>query len=720
MGLLRSSILCAPVLFFLSAAASRAAGAAPLVENHLSALTNVLQIRLLTPNEAQKGFPVRLRGVVTYCDPRSNDLFVQDTTAGIYVVLDTNVCDKLAAGQSVEIAGTTDIGDFAPVVRAVAVRLTGQAPLPMPHQVTMNELFTGKEDSQRIEVSGGVRSATVLAERKYLNLAMDGQRLRVSIQNLDRSNATELISKYIGTTVRVRGVCYSRYNTLGQFCLPWVAVSSLDDVVVESPPPDSPGMVSIANLARFNSSGYYGNRVKVIGVVTLQKDDGAVFIQDNGKGLCVLLAQPTALTPGDRVTVSGYTALGDYIPILEDATVEVLRHGDAPAPIAVDLKSLLGSPETYDYVLVRVEANLINLINGPGQQTLVLEASNSVMTADIANGQANGTGISLRNGSQLGLTGIFIAQSPLKWIPGFTPSRERSGSNPFYFPPESVQILLRAEGDIVVLHHPPWWTLARLLWVVGVMMLVLLVGLAWGMALDRRVRWQTKIIAEKVRREGVIEERDRIAREFHDTLEQELVAITMQLDTIKAQSAGASPTEQRHLEQACSMSRRSLSEARRSVWALRSHLLENCTLEAALKEIADPLFHEMGIEVFVTQTGIPRKLPVLTEHNLLRIGQEGLANAFKHSRAKKINVSIAYEPTSVRLAISDDGIGFDVSAANSPRRGHFGLLDMRERAEKIGGTFSLASQRSGGTDLVITVVTAPGDLLEPNHSPNGL
>jgi signal transduction histidine kinase len=719
-GLLRSAIRRAAVLLVLTSTASRAGGAAPPVENHLPGLTNVLQIRSLTPGEAQKGFPVKLRGVVTYCDPRSNDLFVQDATAGIYVVLNTNACDKFAAGQSVEIAGTTDIGDFAPVVKAGAMRATGQAPLPIPHQVTMNELFTGKEDSQRVEVSGVVRSATVLAERKFLNLAMDGQRLRVSIENLDRSNATQLISKYIGTVVRVRGVCYSRYNMLGQFCLPWVAVASLDDVAIESPAPDPPGIVSIANLARFNSSGYYGHRVKVTGVVTSQKDDGAMFIQDNGRGLCVLLAQPATLAPGDRVMVSGYTAIGDYIPILEDATVEVLRHGESPAPIAVDLKSLLGSPENYDYVLVRVEGNLVNLISGPAQQTLVLEASNSVMTADLANGQASETVKLLRNGSQLGLTGIFIAQSPLKWIPGFIPSRERPGSNPFYFPPESVQILLRAPEDIRVLHHPPWWTLARLLWVVGVMMLVLLIGLAWVVALDRRVRWQTQIIADKVRRESVMEERDRIAREFHDTLEQELVAITMQLDTIKAQSAGASPTERRHLEQACSMSRRSLSEARRSVWALRSHLLENCSLETALKEIADPLFHEMGIAVSVTQTGTPRKLPVLTEHNLLRIGQEGLANAFKHSHAKSINVSIAYEPNLVRLTISDDGLGFDVAAANSPRRGHFGLLDMRERAEKIGGTFSLTSQRGGGTNLVITMATTPCDMPEPNHSTSGL
>ena len=104
-----------------------------------------------------------------------------------------------------------------------------------------------------------------------------------------------------------------------------------------------------------------------------------------------------------------------------------------------------------------------------------------------------------------------------------------------YSPPESVQILLRSYADIAVIRQPPWWTLARLLWTLGIMSFVILAGLAWVVVLDRRVRQQTQIIQQKVRREGVLEERDRIAREFHDTLEQELAAITIQLGTVEAQ-----------------------------------------------------------------------------------------------------------------------------------------------------------------------------------------
>jgi len=513
-------------------------------------------------------------------------------------------------------------------------------------------------------------------------------------------------------------VCYSRYNMRGQFRVPWVAIAGLSDVTVESTSPGHPKEVSIPSLARFNSGGYYGNRVKVQGVVTLQKDDGTVFIQDHGNGLCVLLTQPARLSPGDIVTISGYTADGEYVPMMEDATARVVRHGGPPSARATDLKSLLGAPQDFDYALVRIEASLINVIDGPMQQTLVMQASNSVITAVLDGPKAAEACKALKNGSQLGITGVFVAQSPLKWIPGFTPSRERAGTDSYYFPPDSVQILLRSYGDIDVVRRPPWWNLSRLLWVVGIMAFVLLGGLAWVVMLDRHVRRQTQIIGEKVRREGVLEERDRIAREFHDTLEQELVAITIQLDAVRAQSRDTSPAGRRHLDLACSMSRRSLSEARRSVWDLRSHLLENGRLDTALKEISEPLFQDSGIEISVAHSGTPRRLPALTEHNLLRIGQEALTNAFKHSQAKTIAVVVAYDAKHVQLSILDDGTGFDLQSVESANGGRFGLLDMQERSEKIGGSFVLSSKPGCGTEVRVTVATTVLAQSAQRHSPS--
>jgi signal transduction histidine kinase len=665
----------------------------------LPSLTSAQQIRRLEPEEAQKGLPVRLRGVVTYYDARLHNLFLQDATEGIFALVAPNVRTNIAAGQEIEVEGVSDKGDYAPMVKASAIRILGKGQLPAPRRVTIDQLFTGLEDSQWIEVSGVVRSTTVLDQRRYLNLAMNGERVMAYVENLHETDADQLID----ATVRLRGVCYSRYNMKRQLRVPWLAVSSLADIIVEQTSPKQPGEVSLASLGQFNPDAQYGNHVKVSGVVTLQNPDGSLFIQDDGHGLRVQVAQPAKLVPGDRLVVSGYTTLGQYSPVLEDAALQLMGHEVPPLPIPTDLGALLDSPEDLEGMLVRVKASLMNLVDSPGRQTLVLQSSNSIFTASMESSQVDERFKALQIGSQLALTGVFVAQSPERWVPGISRSRAVSVSSVPYSPPESVQILLRSFDDIAVIHQPPWWTLPRLLWTIGIMSFVMLAGLAWVVVLDRRVRRQTQVIQQKVRREGVLEERDRIAREFHDTLEQELAAITIQLDAVSARSDGSSPVARQQLELARNMTRRSLSEARRSVWDLRSHLLENSSLDAALKEVVVPMSVAAGIEITVQSSGTPKKLPALTEHNLLRITQEALTNAFKHSRSKKIVVSLNYEPKQVRLGIRDDGAGFDFQSAGTANGGHFGLLDMRERAEKIGAHFALTTKRGVGTEILVIV-----------------
>jgi len=666
--------------------------------NTLTCLTNAQQLRELDPETAGENLPVRMVGVVTYYDATLFNLFFQDATVGIFVLVASDISTHFAAGQEIEVVGVSGKGDYAPIVKASAIRVLGKAQLPVPRRVSIDQLLTGLEDSQWIEVSGVVRSTTILDGRHYLNLAMNGQRIMTYVKGLNESDARKLIN----TTIRLRGVCYSRYNMKRQLRVPWLAVSSLADVVIEQPSPEQPKEVSIASLAQFNSGGYYGNLVKVSGVVTLQKADGTLFIQNQGSGLCVQVAQADKLAPGDRVMVLGYSAIGQYVPILEDATVQLIGQGEPPLAIPAVLETLLNAPEDFTGVLVQLKATLMNLVDSAGRQTLVLQSSNSIFTANIENSRADEHLKSLKLGSEIALTGVFVAQSPGKWVPGVAQSREISSSIP-YSPPESVQILLRSYADVAVIREPPWWTLSRLLWILGIMTLILLAGLVWVVVLGRRVSQQTRIIEEKVRRAGVLEERDRIAREFHDTLEQELAAITIQLDAVEAQLNGSPEAVRRLLGLARNMIRRSLSEARRSVWDLRSHLLENCDLAGALTEMAAPLAAASGAEIAIQSTGVPRKLPAVTEHNLLRVTQEALANALKHSGAKKIIVALSYEPSQVQLRLHDNGNGFDLLTAGQASGGHFGLLDMRERAEKIGARFSLTSRPGHGTEILLRI-----------------
>ncbi len=706
-----SQALCLLSWFLILTYAWPASGQA---RNDLSWLTNAVQIRQLDPDTAQNKLPVRLRGIVTYYDAPLFNLFLQDATAGIFVLMESNLSATVTTGQEIEVKGVSSKGDFAPIVRVSTIRVLGAGQWPVPLRASFDQLATGAEDSQWVEISGLVRSATVpddtystttSDDRYYLILLVDGQRLVVSVRGLSATEADRLVN----SRVRVRGVCYSRFNMKRQLRSPWLAVSSRAEVVIEKPSPGEPEEVSITGLSQFNSRGYYGRRLKINGVVTLQKPEGGFFMQSGDSGLSVRTDQAIKLAPGDRVAVSGYTALGQYTPVLEDAVVQPLGRGELPAPVPVTLEMLLDSPEDFEGVLVRVEANLMNLVGGPLGQTLVLQSSNTVFTAHVEVPHADEHFDALKLGSLVALTGVFVAQPPGKWTPHLTRSGEKIVPNFNYVPPESVQILLRSSSDIKVLQQPSWWTLSRLLWMLGIMSLILLAGLSWALALDRRVRQQTRIIQQKVKREGVLEERDRIAREFHDTLEQELAAITIQLDAVEAQLNGSPETARRFLELARNMTRRSLSEARRSVWDLRSHLLENSDLAAALTEMSVPLATASGVEITIQTAGVPRRLPAVTEHNLLRVAQEALANALKHSGAKQIVVALNYESTDLQLRLRDDGKGFDRSTAGQASGGHFGLLDMRERAEKIGARFSLDSRPGQGTEILITVAGTPAN-----------
>jgi signal transduction histidine kinase len=161
------------------------------------------------------------------------------------------------------------------------------------------------------------------------------------------------------------------------------------------------------------------------------------------------------------------------------------------------------------------------------EQVLVLEAENMVFSARINATNADPRFNQLQLNTELEVTGVCIPQLSENWNPSIETR------------PESFLLLLRSSDDVTVLQSPPWWTLSRLLWILGLMAVILTVGFAWVFVLDRRVRRQTEIIQQKIQREAVLEERTRIAREFHDTLEQELVAITIQLETVADQFATA-------------------------------------------------------------------------------------------------------------------------------------------------------------------------------------
>jgi signal transduction histidine kinase len=651
----------------------------------LPCLTSIRQVREIPPEQAAKSYPVRLRGVVTFCDSKADlGLFLQDASTAIYVKLGEGT--NFERGDQLEVEGTTGSGDFVPLVNSQNIRVTGHnMELPPADRVNYEQMATGNEDCQWVEVRGVVRSVVPSVQgHTRVDFLTGGQRFSALVTHWDLPDWDPLIA----ATVRVRGACRTRFNTKRQMRAPFLSVDNDRDLVVENVAPGPPPEIRLAQLFRFNSQGYYGQRVKVKGTVTAQKGM-SLFIQDGGERLQVKTAQTNSLVPGDWVAVTGFPLVGQYSPLLEDAMVTCLGHGPAPEPTEVKMEQLVS--EDYEGELVRVHGTLMNRVQRAQEEVLVLEADNLILNARLDAAKEGDLFRDLQKGSELELTGVCLSQVMENWNPSVITH------------PESFQLLLRSPGDVRVIQRPPFWTLSRLLWMLAIMSVVLLAGFAWVFILDRRVRRQTAIIQQKLQREAVLEERTRIAREFHDTLEQELVAIMIQLETVAAQFDAAPRVARQMLELARTMARRSLFEAKRSVWDLRSHLLENSNLVTAISEVTKLMASSSQAAISVETSGAPRKLAPQMENNLLRITQEALTNALKHSRASQIIVRLDYDPLRLVLRISDDGVGFDTNNRSVIYGGHFGLLDMSERAVKMGGHFSMVSAPGQGTEIRVEV-----------------
>jgi predicted ATPase/signal transduction histidine kinase/GAF domain-containing protein/tRNA A-37 threonylcarbamoyl transferase component Bud32 len=199
----------------------------------------------------------------------------------------------------------------------------------------------------------------------------------------------------------------------------------------------------------------------------------------------------------------------------------------------------------------------------------------------------------------------------------------------------------------------------------------------------------------------ILKERNRLAREIHDTLAQAFTGIVVHLEAAALKAIEDPQMAQRCIETSSELARFGLAEARRSVQALRLQLLTEGDLCRALHRMSEQLFPSTQTQIAIELTGEVYSLPAEVENNLLRIGQEALTNAAKYARATEIQIALVYEPTQCTLSIQDNGQGFDVSPAFVNHG--FGLLGMTERAKQIGAQLTIQSTPGSGTEIVVSV-----------------
>jgi ligand-binding sensor domain-containing protein/signal transduction histidine kinase len=228
------------------------------------------------------------------------------------------------------------------------------------------------------------------------------------------------------------------------------------------------------------------------------------------------------------------------------------------------------------------------------------------------------------------------------------------------------------------------------------LLLALAVALLWyGIYL-----WRLRQVESRF--QVVLSERNRIAREIHDTLAQGFVAVSVQLQVASRLLGSAPAAAEQHLAQAQDLVRTGLDDARRAIWELRSQGAQESDFASKLIQVANRLTESSPIEAKVRVHGTYRPLSARTEDQLLRIAQEAVTNAVRHAQPAHIDIQLRFAEKNIELIVEDDGHGF-AGEAPSMHEGHYGLTGMKERAQQIGGNLTVSSKAGEGTRIQVEI-----------------
>jgi signal transduction histidine kinase len=652
-------------------------------------LSTAAAVRGLTSKQAPEQIRVRLRGVVTFYDDKMYSRFIQDDTAGIYLQASTN-SPALFPGQFVEIEGVSSPGEFAPVVLVKKVQLLGEAPLPTPKQVNYEQLATGVEDSQFVEITGIVRSVRPVENTSYFHLEITtgGGRLSVFAKNLPVANPEELLD----STVRVRGVCSTQFNHQRQLFAIRLMVPRADDLKIEVPAADNPFTAAaqpIGSLLQFTPQGSYGHRVKLAGTVIYFDPGADLFLQDGAHGMEVQTKQRLPLALGDKVETLGFVRQGDYTPLMQDAIYRKISTGTPVAPVRLTTDEALKGG--HDCQLIQIAARLIDRTQHGTEQFLILQESNFIFQASLKQAEAEESLALPANGSRVAVTGVCRID-PGTW---------EAGEN---WRAKSFVVLLRSTNDVALLEAPSWWTLGKMLWIAGGLAFAVLAAFAWIAVLRRQVAERTRELEIQIqkrqlaeRRREIEQERARVAHDLHDDLGSRLTEVNMLATLVKSPITSAVEKDN-YLTELTETARQMVTSLDEIVWAVNPRNDTIASLASYFGSYAQRLLDLAGIACGLNIAEDLPEHPLGTKfrQEVFLAFKEALNNVIRHAGAKQVWLRISVRAGSLVVEVSDNGHGID------PRQrqvGEDGIANMDERMKSLGGVCEVISDAQNGTTI---------------------
>lgn len=620
--------------------------------------------------------PVEIEATVTFVDP-GGTVFLQDESGATFI-RNSKFGLTMRPGMRLRIKGTRVPGLYIGGIAQDSVDVLGEGPVPTPVKVTPDELADGRYHYHLVELQGVGRSMEITGENTA-SLRLN-TRSGLAEVRFDQ-NPPEDTHEFVDAELKVVGLAAGAINDRRQLVRPYIRVADVRAITIEMGPPADPFAQepeSVAALLAAASRNPDIHRVKVKGTALSGILGGGFYLREGRKSLFVHTPYAEPLQPGDEVEALGFPQMGNFSAMLADAVFRVTASGTPPSPTAVTAKELANGSCDSELVVVTARILQRSVIGNAWVAEVENISFRVIGPPDVA--------MDFEPGSRVQFTGLCRVNAT-----------RSEGYRTF---PTAYELRLRTAADALLLTAPPWWNAARLtLALAGVAGAGLLVA-AWAGLLKRQVNRQLGLLQLKTQQEAVLEERQRIAREFHDTLEQELAGLSLRLDA--ATPRVADDKARQLLEQQRKLLSRLQTETRDFVWDLRDTSRNEVPLPEALQGLVDHLQTTTAIPLQVEVIGETPPLPPLVQHHLLRISREAVNNALKYALPQKVVIKVETDAQALKLTVSDDGKGFDPSKM-SVSGGHFGLQGMRERSRKLHTELSLQSTPGGGTSVGLTL-----------------
>ena len=674
-------------------------------ETDAGVLSTVEEVRALSLEEAEERRPVRLEGVVVYHDDATGHAFLHDGTGSLFIRCGEPGEIRLETGEKISVSGATIRGNYSPSVAGrgsaarageggivpVEIRKLGTGVVPKAVGISPEDLLTGEFHDQFVSVDVTIRRVENFGQGKKRNLTLHvsthGGPWMMPVHILGSDLRPE---HWQDTPARITGIAAGNGDTHGRLQGIRLLVPGAERVETQSEALEaafSDPAVPVSSLFGYQPQTTTANRTKVSGTVTLARPGEGFFLNDGEEGLFVQTPQSTDLRNGLRLEVVGFPVRDKRMSYLDDGIFRII--GKAPEPSGRRVSFEQAASGNFSAQLVTLQGEFTDGLEQTKGDTLFLSDRGRRFAARMPTGEA--VLGKLKTGSRISITGI--CEPP--------PSGPRVGP-----PIAAFTLLARGAGDVSVIKPPPLLNPTRTRWILAGACLALVLGIGWVLLLGRQVRKQSSLIAAHAGRQILVEERQRMARELHDTLEQHLTGLQIQLDALEEWSARAEPGVRKAVANARAMLTHSRDETRRSVFELRSQALEELGLVGAVQRFASQFSDSPPPEIRVESLGEEQQLSGRVRFHLLRIAQEAINNSVRHADAEAVEVLFDFSREHLKLTIRDDGRGFDPAGPADDPRPRFGIKGMRERAAKIRAKIEISSSPKSGTFIEINLTSS--------------